>query len=242
MLNHAPAPHAAHPIPGRTLALGDIHGCTAALDAVLEAAGVGPADTIIALGDYVDRGPDSRGAIDRLIALGSRCRLVTLMGNHDLMFLEALNVSAQDSRVLDEPWSSPGLLTWLNCGGLETIDSYGGLSAVPAEHVAFLRRLRDVYETPTHFFLHANYEPSLAIVDQPEDLRLWTSLREYEPGPHHSGKIAVVGHTSQKGGEILDLGHLLCIDTYCYGGGWLTLHDLDAGRSWQADKRGRLRR
>ena len=53
--------------------------------------------------------------------------------------------------------------------------------------------------------------------------------------------MAVVGHTSQKDGEILDLGHLLCLDTFCYGGGWLTLFDLNTGRSWQADAEGEIR-
>ena len=56
-----------------------------------------------------------------------------------------------------------------------------------------------------------------------------------------SGKTAVVGHTSQKTGEVLDVGHLICIDTYCYGGGWLTAFDATDGRYWQVDREGESR-
>jgi serine/threonine protein phosphatase 1 len=61
------------------------------------------------------------------------------------------------------------------------------------------------------------------------------------PGPHESGKNAVVGHTSHKDGEELELGHLICIDTYCWGGGWLTALDVASGQIWQVDRDGRTR-
>ena len=57
-----------------------------------------------------------------------------------------------------------------------------------------------------------------------------------------SGKTVVVGHTSQKTGEVLDLGHLKCIDTFCYGGGWLTAQEVRSEEVWQADREGELRR
>ena len=56
-----------------------------------------------------------------------------------------------------------------------------------------------------------------------------------------NGKIAIVGHTSLKDGEVLDLGHLVCIDTYCWGGGWLTALEANNGQIWQADRDGQLR-
>jgi serine/threonine protein phosphatase 1 len=226
---------------GRLLALGDIHGCLAALDSVVAAADIGPEDTLVTLGDYVDRGPDSRAVIDRLIALESRCRLVPLRGNHDLMFSQALEMFEEDPDRFDDPRSVPGLTTWLGCGGLETIDAYGGLDAVPPEHVAFLKRLCNWHETDQLLFAHACYDPELPMRSQPVELLHWTSLRECEPGPHRSGKPVILGHTAQRNGEILDLGHLICIDTCCYGGGWLTLIDLHTGQAWQADIRGRLR-
>jgi serine/threonine protein phosphatase 1 len=61
---------------GRTIAIGDIHGCAAALAALVEVIRPGPDDTLVMLGDYIDRGPDSRGVLDQLIALAGRCQLV----------------------------------------------------------------------------------------------------------------------------------------------------------------------
>ena len=83
-----PADPIPHDAPA-TIAIGDIHGCSAALDALLDAIRPRPEDTIVTLGDYINRGPDSRGVLDRLIDLGRRCRLVPLLGNHDQMLLEA---------------------------------------------------------------------------------------------------------------------------------------------------------
>ena len=71
-------------------------------------------------------------------------------------------------------------------------------------------------------------------------LDIW--VRRGVPGPHVSGKRVVAGHTSQKNGKILNLGHLVCIDTYCYGGGWLTALDVHHGVVWQVDSRGVERR
>jgi serine/threonine protein phosphatase 1 len=61
------------------------------------------------------------------------------------------------------------------------------------------------------------------------------------PKPHRSGKVAVVGHTAQKSGEILDLGYLKCIDTFCHGGGWLTALEASTGKVWQATREGEMR-
>ncbi len=82
----------------------------------------------------------------------------------------------------------------------------------------------------------------MALDRTPREVLLWESLRHHLPEAHLSGKIAIVGHTSQKNGEILDLGYLRCIDTCCYGDGWLTAQDVETGRVWQADKQGRLRK
>jgi serine/threonine protein phosphatase 1 len=62
------------------------------------------------------------------------------------------------------------------------------------------------------------------------------------PGRHDSGKTVIAGHTSQKDGEILDLGHIKVIDTYCCGGGWLTALEVQTEEVWQADREGNMRR
>jgi serine/threonine protein phosphatase 1 len=122
--------------------------------------------------------------------------------------------------------------------------SYGGsreAPAVPPEHVAFIRTWGDCFETDSHFFVHASYEPTRPLTQQHWQTLRWHSLKFGVPGPHCSGRTAIVGHTSLKDGEILDLGYLICIDTYCWGGGWLTALDVSSGCIWQVDRTGRLR-
>ena len=82
----------------RLIAIGDIHGCKTALECLLDSIHPTPEDTIVTLGDYVDRGPDSRGVIDRLIRLGGETRHLGLMGNHEEMMLEVVrHQAAHDS-------------------------------------------------------------------------------------------------------------------------------------------------
>ncbi len=76
---------AARGTPGRTVAVGDIHGCAAALAALLRAVAPGPDDTLVTLGDYIDGGPDAQGVIEQLLGLAGRCKLVPLLGNHEEM-------------------------------------------------------------------------------------------------------------------------------------------------------------
>jgi serine/threonine protein phosphatase 1 len=163
--------------------------------------------------------------------LGERCRVVCIQGNHEQMLLDV-----GDGRI--------ALQEWLVHGGAETLDSYGkgaGVSAVDPEHIEFIRTWDDVYECPTHFFAHGNYLATRPLTRQPwRDLR-WQSLNWHTPAAHLSGKTAVLGHTSNKQGEILNLGHLVCIDTYCHGGCWLTAFDATNGRVYQASQTGEFR-
>ena len=213
----------------RVIAIGDIHGCSRALDALLEAVDLQLGDTLVTLGDYVDKGPDSKGVLERLIALESRedVALVPILGNHDQMMLEAY-------------CGQSGY--WLAGYGRRTLASYDGgpdeLSAVPDEHVAFLERCVEYYETEQHLFVHANVDPDHALAETPTYRLRWEKLHAESSRPHGSGKTLVCGHTSQKDGCVLNLGHAVCIDTYAYGGGWLTCLDVHANRLWQANQAG----
>jgi len=215
----------------RTIAIGDMHGCLPALETLLRMIEPQPDDTIVTLGDYVDRGPDTRGVIQRLIDLGQQCRLVPLLGNHDEMLL-LIHDHRED--LLDG---------WLAYGGDATLASYGvrRTSRIPGAHIDFLRNCRLIHQTGQHFFVHGNYREDVPLDRQPRESLLWESLKRRQPGPHQSGKIAIVGHSAQKTGRVLDLGHLKCIDTWCYGDGWLTALDIETGKVWQADKKGKLR-
>jgi serine/threonine protein phosphatase 1 len=216
---------------GRTIAIGDIHGCSTALQALLQAVEPRPEDLIVTLGDYVNRGPDSRGVLDRLFDLRRRSRLVSILGNHDEMQLEARG-------------GSPDLATGGSSGLLTRVAKAVDRPpiALTEGHLAFLEGCVDWFETDDHIFVHASYDPVLSMSEQPIELLRWQSLRRGLPGPHVSGKVVVAGHTSQKNGKILNLGHLVCIDTSCYGGGWLTALDVHSGATWPVDVRGRPRR
>jgi serine/threonine protein phosphatase 1 len=202
---------------GRTIAIGDIHGCSTALRVLLNAIHPTNDDTVVTLGDYVNRGPDSPGVLDELIALGEKCKLISLTGNHEEMFLSALRHS-------------------LDGGAIAAPEE-----AISPQHLHFLRNCRDYFETETHIFVHANYLPHHPMDRQPTQYMRWEFLNPLWAKEHFSGKSVIVGHTSQKSGEILDLGFLKCIDTYCYGGGWLTALEVNTGLVWQANQQGLLR-
>jgi serine/threonine protein phosphatase 1 len=225
-------------LPGRTVAIGDIHGCSLALSALLDAIKPEPEDDLVFLGDFIDRGPDSRGVLDMVIDLRQRCTVIPLLGNHEEMLLASLN-------------DRTALRLWLTCGGAEAIASYSGrlrppthpdalLNVIPEEHWYFLQTCRSYYETDTHLFVHGGYVPELPLDCQPTEALRWRVTNE-NAKPHCSGKIAIVGHTPQHSGEILDLGFLMCIDTNCCRGGWLTALDVQSRQVWQADAQGRLR-
>jgi serine/threonine protein phosphatase 1 len=219
----------------RTLAIGDIHGCRRALDALLERVAPGPEDLLITLGDYVDRGPDSRGVLDRLLELHAAGRLVALRGNHEEMLCDARS-------------SRETFHLWLECGGRQTLRSYGieqptqaDLERLPDAHWVFLRHVcRNWYETETHIFVHANVYSDIPLAEQPADVLLWEKL--YLAVPHMSGKVMVCGHTRQPTGLPRNLGFAVCIDTGAYtADGWLTCLDTTTGRIWQANQLGETR-
>ena len=88
---------------GRTIAIGDIHGCASALRKLAAEIQPTPSDTLVTLGDYIDRGPDSRGVLDLLIELKHHCRLVPLLGNHEQMLF-----SARASQTMCRQWQRFG--------------------------------------------------------------------------------------------------------------------------------------
>lgn len=221
----------------RTLAIGDIHGCRSALDHLLAFVQPLPGETIVSLGDYVDRGLDSKGVLDRLIELRVAGQLVPLRGNHEMMMLYA-NQGGSDN-----------LNFWLHCGGLATLQSYRPeaqcplFDDVPEPHWHFIKHTcSDWYETETHIFVHANLHPDRPLKEQTVENLHWQTLAPLWHRPHMSGKIMVCGHTEQRSGLPLVLDRAICIDTWAYGGGWLTCLDVTSGEWWQANERGETRK
>lgn len=220
----------------RTWAIGDVHGCLIALDTLLRELQLKPDDQLIFLGDLIDRGPDSRGVLDRVLGLRQERTVHVIQGNHEEMMLIARDL--------------PGYArAWQQFGGEETIQSYGWtpgsdvswIEAVPEKHWQFLRSgMVDAVEEAGHIMVHGSLEADRPLSEQP-----WNELRWKKwdnPRPHQSGQIVVCGHTHQPSGLPLSVQHTICIDTWVYGDGWLTGLALDDQEYVQANERGEYRR
>ena len=218
----------------RHLAVGDIHGCVRALRLLESFVPFRPRDCLVTLGDYVNRGPATSEVLDWLIDYGSRANLVAIRGNHDIMMMAA--------RVNPQVYER-----WFEVGGGATLKSYapdegpGNLADVPDRHWEFLEETRQYYETQTHFFVHANAYADIPLEEQPDFMLFWEHLHSMPPSPHESGKVMICGHSSQKSGLPLYLGHAICIDTWACGQGWLTCLDVATGQYWQANEQGETR-
>lgn len=217
----------------RILAIGDIHGCSVALRTLLDAVQPGSDDVLVTLGDYVDRGPDSKGVVETLIGLEQTTQLKPLIGNHEILFQDAIN--------------GQNLHAWLRVGGMETVQSYGSdgynpdWSKVPQDHRDFLEKRCLRYWESKHFiFVHANANAVFPLSEQSDDWLFWT--RFDDSYPHVSGKTMICGHTAQKNGLPAVRPHAICLDTWAYGGGWLTCMDVNMGEFIQANSSGQIKR
>ncbi len=212
----------------RTLAIGDIHGCIDALKTLWDTIQPQAHDLVIFVGDYVDRGPDSKGVIDFILEKRKQYNIISLIGNHEEKFCLAR-------------YGASEIDTWLAYwGGKETLDSYGGsIDDVPENHWEFLRTCHPSYETDTHIFVHANLEHDVPVAKQ---LPFTIIHKKFgTPLPHQSGKTMICGHTAQQSYIPENLGHAICIDTDPGRGGWLTCLHVETGKYWQANVGGKTR-
>jgi serine/threonine protein phosphatase 1 len=224
----------------RVYAIGDIHGRLDLLDHLLriideDDAGRGPGRTeLIFLGDLVDRGPDSVGVIERLIALGETRPVRYLMGNHEEVFLRAIGGDLRALRFL------------IRIGGRETLLSYGisedeyrGLDydglltllqeRVPPTHVAFLSAFENWIEVGDYLFVHAGLRPGVAVEDQKTSDLCW--IREdFLEHRDSFGKMVVHGHSITE--EIDERPNRIGIDTGAFASGRLTAIGLDRDQRW----------
>lgn len=223
-----PRTRSIRPNPPRTFAVGDIHGHCDRLEALLRRLPLDrERDTVVFLGDYVNRGPDSRCVIDLLLELQRTCPgAVFLRGNHEQTLLDYADAGDAD------------LLPLLRFLGVEaTLRSYGvdaphrlaGLACLPPEHAAFLRGLAFAHETPAHVFVHA--DPGLADDPRSEPQRLDSRRlvrRVMAPHDHIGNRTVVFGHSSFA--TPLVAPGRIGIDTGAGGGHMLTALELPALR------------
>jgi serine/threonine protein phosphatase 1 len=197
-----------------TFAIGDIHGCVHKLDRLLERCrryGGERALRFVFLGDFIDRGPDSRGVIEILMRLqrDGKQEVICLRGNHEAMLLDALQT--------DDP------TLWLFNGGGAALASYGAEdpAELPAEHVRWIGTLRLSFDDGRRYFVHAGVNPTLPLDQQNEHDQVWIR----EPFLHSSkdyGRLIVHGHTPLASGIPEMRPNRLNLDTAAVLGGPLS--------------------
>lgn len=213
--------------------IGDVHGCFNALKAVFRAAPIEKTDTVVFLGDYVSRGPDSAKVIEWLTKKKNSYNLILLRGNHEQMMLRARNGKKQ-------------LREWIQMGGKSVLNSYGitdktdWKTQIPDAHWELLEGTQNYFRTDEFVFVHAGLVPGVPLNEQKKRVLLWQRGRPSKP--YAPGVVTICGHTPQRSGNIAQLPHWICVDTYAYGGGWLSCLDPETGRYWQANQKGMLRR
>jgi serine/threonine protein phosphatase 1 len=198
-----------------TFAIGDIHGCfdkLKSLIAACEFVSAGRDARFVCIGDYVDRGPDTRRVIDFLIhkQLHEKDRFICLRGNHEEMLSRAANTERSDHE----------LMNWWANGGEQTLDSYGvnDPSALPDEHLALIQALPMKFSDEKRLYVHAGIRPGVSLAAQSEMDLLW--IREpFLSSEESHGAFVVHGHTPTIS-RMPDLrANRLNIDTgACFGG------------------------
>lgn len=136
----------------KIVAIGDIHGCLRTMNSLLEKLSPYRDYTYIFIGDYIDRGNDSKGVVDRLIEFQQERRCVFIRGNHEQMLLNAYYKNDLD--------------LWLMNGGKSTLFSYGGTYKdfnISEEHLEFYKNTKMYYNSEEYFFVHAGLSPDKTI-------------------------------------------------------------------------------
>jgi serine/threonine protein phosphatase 1 len=187
-----------------TYAIPDLHGRRDLLDSALDRIAnhaAGASATIVLLGDYVDRGPDSRQVIERLIGFRSeKIRLIPLKGNHEMMMWQACN------RLVDLNW-------WIDNGGEATLASYRKLAdgedisttVVPRSHLQWIDGLALMHVDRYRVFVHAAVDPGIPLNWQSERTLLWKLYPDgYSEG--HGSRHVVHGHHATTQAPIITRG------------------------------------
>jgi serine/threonine protein phosphatase 1 len=219
----------------RIYAVGDVHGCAARLD---DLHGVIADDLrdrpvahalVIHLGDYIDRGDDSAGVIERLIGpfpchTGAPPLVVNLMGNHEDMLLSAI----RGDRAAMANWLRNGGATTLASWGVNEADGTGGWQrAIPPTHLGFLRALGVIHRVGGYVFVHAGLRPGIRLAAQSRRDLMWIR----EPFLSFTGAlpgVVVHGHTPEAEPVVRD--NRIGVDTGAVMGGALTCAVLEGDR------------
>lgn len=174
---------------GRILVISDIHGEITMFEQLLEKANYdSERDQLILLGDYIDRGPDSPGVLDKVIRL-KEAGAIVLRGNHDQMMVDAYEEKTN-------AW-----MRWIKNGGIETLVNYDPSITEKEfpktdrfkEHIDFIRSLDYYHETDEYIFVHAGLDPDLSLEDTDPNILIW--IRDKFHQGYKGDKTVVFGHT-----------------------------------------------
>jgi serine/threonine protein phosphatase 1 len=224
----------------RIYAIGDIHGRLDLFDALLDKIEVDNASRptakagLILLGDLVDRGPDSRGVVERAMQLAAAPSTIVLKGNHEELLLR---VCAGDHKV-----TGP----FHRVGGRDTLLSYGvseaaydacelaelpalAASVVPQAHRDFLESARDYQRIGDYLFVHAGIQPGVALEDQDSTSLRWIR-HEFTGSDVDHGMMVIHGHTITP--EVDAWPNRIGIDTGAYASGVLTAIGIEGHAHW----------
>jgi len=216
-------------------AIGDLHACPEELDVLLSHLQPGGADTLVFLGDYVDRGPQARTLIERLLRLREEGpETVFLRGNHEDMLLHYLGFPG---RYADAYLANGGTTTLASYGVPASVRGRAASALLPASHLQFLLDLRLMHEYDRFLFVHAGIRPGVALADQDAEDLLWIR-EEFLVRPHDLSCTVVYGHTPQRDVH-LALPYYIGIDTGLVYGNKLSCLDVSERRLLQVARGGR---
>lgn len=207
----------------KTFVIGDIHGCHKTMVALLNRISPDPqSDVLVFLGDYINRGPDSSKVISELLRLRKQFNhVITLMGNHEFMWLNYL--AGKDQKC------------FLMMGGRQTLQSYGIqdlfhsdlIHMLPPDQLHFFNELLTYWEDEEYIYVHAGLRPGIHPSQQTNDWLLWAREKFIKTG-YDFGKRVIFGHTPFKDPRVES--NKIGIDTGAVYGGRLTclvLPDID---------------
>ena len=212
----------------KIFAIGDIHGCAGRLDRLIKEIPIDPErDMLVFIGDYLDRGPDPKGVVDRIIRISETHRkVVCLAGNHERMFL-------------DYAFQGQGEDVFLHNGGMSTLISYGfrrgsrrEALCIPDTHKAFYDSLLPFYESQDHIFVHAGLRPGIPLAEQSDFDLVWIR-EEFIHSDYDFGKTVIFGHTPLSYEYPYSDGRKIGIDTGAVYGGRLTCIELPEVKLYQ---------
>ena len=217
-------------------AIGDIHGCLSQLTSlhknILNYDKFDPKnDLLIYLGDYIDRGKNSKEVIDQIIKLkNNKIKTINLMGNHDEFMIDFLFNKNNNIK------------SWLNFGADSTFRSYGieivefikdgfeeniinklretALKKIDENHLNFFKNLKTSFSTEKYLFVHAGIDPQKKLTDQTKKDYLWSRSDKFFDKEFKADKIIVHGHTPVE--SIVNDPFRINIDSGCYFSGKLT--------------------